>query len=251
VSLEESLQQHEESIDGLLKFIAKYTSAVKGWKKACQIGHVGNLQKAAALADELCRNLPQQTCDAKATWAFDVRGYLESDEWIGELQEVASSRCGLRTIQDNDTLISSPVTVRSQPSRGSVSLGRVNWPAIRPRVVAEELKRLRDKTLAANSSEFLESLFGASAHLNDGTDSFAKFRDIYDLFCLTPGYKKDNPPAAFAQQIYALQRSDQRATRAGRRLEFEYPSGNVKERDIFTVIAEDGRPVRYYGIWFK
>lgn len=251
VSFEESLQQHEEAVDALLKSAGKYVTAVKGWKKACQVGHVANMQKAAALAADLGGALPNATSDAAASWAFDVRAYLESDEWVRELQDTAATQNGVRTIPDGDTLISSPVTVRSQPGRGTLSIGRANWPAIRPRVVAAELKRLRDKTLAANSQEFLESLFGASEHLSTGKDSFVKFRDIYDLFCLSPGYKKDNPPAAFAQQIYALHRSEQRTTRAGRKLEFEYPSGNSKERDIFAVVAEDGRPIRYYGIWFK
>jgi hypothetical protein len=251
VSFEESLRQHEEAVDELLKSVTKYSSAVKSWKKACQLGHIGNLQKSASAVGDLSRELLQRAENATASWDFDVRAYLESNEWLQDLQEAASSRHDLRTIADNDTLISSPVTVRAQPSRGVLMLGRASWPAIRPRIVADELKRLRDKTLAANSQEFLESLYGASVHLNDGEDSFVKFRDIYDVFCLTPGYKRDNSPAAFGQQIYALHRSDRRATRGGRQLEFEYPSGSVKDRDIFSVISEDGRPVRYYGIWFK
>lgn len=251
MALEEALQEHEERVDALLRAANKYVGTLKAWKKACQAGHVGNLQKAAALAEELGGDLPGATGEARGAWQFDTRAYLEGDEWRRELQAVAAARFSLRTLEDDDTLISSPVTVRAQPARNALALGKVNWPALRPRVVAGELKRLRDRTANANSQEFAESLFGVCQRLGGKDNPNARFRDIYDLFCLTPGYKKENPPAAFGQQIYALHRSDVRATRGGAKFEIEYATGNVKERDIFTVLAEDGRPVRYYNIWFK
>jgi hypothetical protein len=250
LALEEALQEQEERVDALLKTANKYVGALKGWKKACQVGHVANLSKLSTQADELSRELPPSTASTKEAWTFDVRAYLDGGEWREEVAQTASSKFSLRTLDDDDTLISSPITVRAFPSRGTLALGKVNWPAIRPRVVAEELKRLRERSTNANSQEFAESLFAASQHLSK-TELNAKFRDIYDLFCLTPGYKKENPPAAFGQQIYALHRSDVRTTRAGRKFEIEYATGGAKERDIFTVIAEDGRPLRYFNIWFK
>jgi hypothetical protein len=249
--LEEALQGHEEKVDSLLKAAGKYLGALKGWKKACQQGHLGNLQKSAAQAVELGGALPEITSETRQDWDFDMRAYLEENFWRDELRETASDKFGLRTLEDGDLLISSPVNVRSMPSRNALMIGRASWPAIRPRIVAAELKRLRDRTVAANSQEFVESLFGACQYLAQKGDQFAKFRDIYEIFCLTPGYKRENPPAAFGQQIYSLHRSDIRTTRSGRKFEIEYPSGNVKERDVFTVISEDGRPIRYYGIWFK
>jgi len=237
-------------VDGLLKSIAKYVKAVKAWKTASKAGHIGNIQKFAAIADDLSRKLPDSACEVRHAWDFDVRSYLERDEWITELREVAATRTSLRTIVDEDSLISSPVTVRSVPARGVLLLGKASWPSIRPRVVADQLKRLRERTLAANSQAFLESLYGAGEHISGKKQMFVKFREVYDLFCLAPGYKKDNSLAAFGQQIYALNRSGLRTTRAGRNVAFELPSGNFKESDIFTVIAEDGHPMRYYGISF-
>jgi hypothetical protein len=250
LALEEALQDHEEKVDSLLRAANRYIGALKAWKKACQAGHLGNLNKAAAQAEELIGALPGTTAETKSAWTFDARAYLDSDDWRKELQAVAAERFSLRTLEDDETLISSPITVRAFPGRGSLVLGKVNWPALRPKVVAAELKRLRDRTAAANSQEFAESLYGACQHLNKD-EAFARFRDIYDLFCLTPGYKKENPPAAFGQQIYALHRSEVRATRGGRKFGIEFPTGNVKERDVFTVLSEDGRPLRYYTIWFK
>ncbi len=251
MSLEQALQEHEERVDALLRSANRYVGALKAWKKACQIGHLGNLAKAAASAEEMIGILPETTSETKSAWTFDARAYLDSESWRKELQAVVAERYGLRTLEDDDLLISSPITVRAQPARNSLLIGKVNWPALRPRVVAAELKRLRDRTAAANSQEFAESLYGACVHINGKDDPHAKFRDIYDLFCLTPGYKKENPPAAFGQQIYALHRSDVRATRGGRKFEIEYPTGSYRERDVFTVLSEDGRPLRYFNIWFR
>lgn len=249
--LETALQEHEEQVDLLLKEANKYVGQLKAWKKACQNGHLNNRQKAAAQAEELAKRLPGPAQETAAGWEFDARAYLEGDDWRTEVQMVAAERLGLRVLEEGDNLISSPVIVRALPGRGSLQIGKVNWPTIRPRVVAEELKRLRERMSSANSQEFVDSLYGASERVTQEGDPVAKFRAIYDLFSLTPGWKKDNPPAAFGQAIYALHRSEIRATRNGHSFEFVYPSGNAKERDVFPVIAEDGKPVRYYGIRFR
>ena len=251
MTLEEALQEHEERVDALLKSARKYEAALKSWKKACQLGHMANRQKQAALAMELAPALAAPALEVADAWRFDVRAYLESDAWRREVQTASAERHSLRVLEEGDTLISSPVMVRAQPARMALQIGKTGWPGIRPKIVAAELKRLRDKTSSANSLEFLEGLHAACARVTRPDVMFAKLRDIYDLFSITPGWKKDNPPAVFGQQVYALHRSGITSTRAGNTFEFEYPSGKIKERDIFAVVSEDGRTIRYYGIWFR
>ncbi len=251
MNLEDALQTQEEQVDDLLKSAGKYLSALKNWKKACETGHLGNRQKAAAQATELAPALAVPVSDAAEAWQFDVRAYLESGEWREELRAAADKQ-GLRALEEGESLVSSPLVIRAVPGRSALALGKTNWLAIRPKVVAAELKRLRERASSGNSQEFIDSLFAVAQRLDTDTPApFAKFRDIYELFCLTPGWKKDNPPAAFGQAIYAMHRSGLLTTRAGRKFTFEYPSGNVKDRDIYTVYAEDGRQIRYYGIQFR
>lgn len=251
MNLEDALQTQEEQVDDLLKSAGKYLSALKNWKKACEIGHLGNRQKAAAQAAELAPALAAPTADTAESWQFDVRAYLESGEWREELRAAADKQ-GLRALEEGESLVSSPLVIRAVPGRSALALGKTNWPAIRPKVVAAELKRLRERANSGNSQEFIDSLFAVAQRLDpDSPAPFAKFRDIYELFCLTPGWKKDNPPAAFGQAIYLMHRSGLQTTRAGRKFTFDYPSGNVKERDIYTVYSEDGRQIRYYGIQFR
>jgi hypothetical protein len=210
-----------------------------------------NLQKNAASATELAATLEEPTSDASDSWDFDVRSYLESARWRKEVQSVAADRHDLRTMEDGDLLISSPVIVRAQPARNSIQIGKVNWPNIHPQLVAAELKRLRDRTAAANSQDFLEALYRTCLRTTRPEVMFVKFREVYDRWCDTPGYKKENPLPAFAQQIYALQRSGIRTTKGGNRFVIEGPSGHPKSKDILSVIAEDGQTIRYYGITFR
>ncbi|MGI4789546.1 MAG: hypothetical protein ACRYFS_11925 [Janthinobacterium lividum] len=251
MNLEDALQDQEAQVDELLKSAARYMSALKSWKKACQTGHLGNRGKSAALVAELVSPLNEAAAQAAESWQFDARAYLESADWRTELR-AAAEKLGLRVLDEGDTLISSPLIVRSVPGRSALALGKTLWPNIHPRIAAAELKRLRDRATAGNSQEFADSLFAACRHLTaDVPAPFARFKDIYALYTLTPGWKKDNPEAAFGQAIYALHRSGLSVTRAGRKFEFEYPSGNVKERDVFTVLSEDGRPIRYWGVQFR
>ncbi len=251
MSLEEALAAHEQQVDGLLKQGGRYLAALKAWRKACELGDLGKLAAAAAQAGELAPGLAEPTVATAAAWTFDVRSYLDSGEWLTEVQAVAAERHGLRTTIDDETLISSPVVVEALPARSALKLGRVPLRSIRPRVVAAELKRLRDRNTGANSGAFLEALFGAWQRLASDARPVAEFWEVYELFSLAPGWKKDNPPTAFAQSIYALQLSGLRATRGGRTFDLTRPSGRFNERRVYSVVAEDGEVVRYYGISFR
>lgn len=251
MDLEEALQTQEQQVDDLLKAANSYVTALKAWKKACQFGHLTNRHKAATAAQEAARELPTPTQQAAEAWTFDARAYFDEGHWKGELQ-AAAQKNGLRVLDEGENLVSSPVVVRAQPGPGRLVIGKVNWPNIRPQVVAAELRRLRDQSASGTGAqEFVDRLFEACQRLSSEKNPFGKFRDLYEMFCLAPGWKRENTPAAFSQAIYALHRSDVRTTRAGRKFEFEYPSGNFKERDVFPVISEDGRTIRYYGIHFR
>lgn len=249
-SLEDQLAGHEERVDAVLKVSKKYLSLIKAWKKACKSGNLTARQRTAQQAQDLLPALAAAVQDAAATWHFDAAAYLDGNAWLRDVQE-ATNRLALRTLTEGDTLISSPVVVRSQPSRSALRLGKTTWPHLRPSAVAEELKRLREQKATAGSQDFLESLYGVWSRLRSKDSPVARFRDVYTWFSLTPGWKKDNPEVDFGQAVYALHRSDVRATRKGVTFSIEYASGKVSERDVFTVYAEDGSPLRYYGIRFR
>ena len=249
MNLEEALQAQEQQVDALLKGANKYVGTLKAWKKACAEGHLGNLQKQSALALEQAPALVAPVQEADSNWEFDARSYLESEDWRRELQE-AGEKIGLRILPENETLVSSPVVIRSQPGSNRLLLGKEAWATIRPKLTADKLKKLRDRAAASNSQEFAEALFAAAQRQSQDAYLYVKLIDIYNQFAETPGWKKENPPAVFAQAIYALQRSGIQATRAGRKIDIQGPSANAKEREVYSVIAEDGKPLRYFAVLF-
>lgn len=246
----EALAGQEQRVDGLIAAARKFQNALRQWKKACRTGHVASMEKAARDASRLVAETEQATGEAAQAWQFDVRAYLETDAWRHELAEECA-RAGLSTFPDNDVLIAPPVVVRAQPGLARLVLGKANWPSLHPAVTAAELKRLNERAATQAALQgFVNALYEGSKQVNPG-GGVARLRDLYRLFSIAPGWKKENPEPSFARQIYALHRSDVRTATDGKRLEFEFPSGKVRERDIFTVMSDDGREIRYYGILFR
>ena len=249
-NLEETLQEHEVWLDDLEKACKKLAGAVKTWRKACAEGDLATRDKAQALVEELLPEINQRAQDARDSWEFDAREYLEGERWRQELIQ-AGEKAQLRILADASHLVAPPVLVRSMPGRTALQIGKKGWPKLRPKVVVAELKRLRDRKATGGALEFLEHLYQAWKDLPRRGSPMVTFREIYDRFAQAPGWKKENPRPGFGLQIHALARSDVRMTRDGTRYTFEYPSAKAKETDIFTVYREDGSPIRYYGIEFR
>lgn len=252
MGFDEEWQADDERVDRLLKDATRYVSSLKAWKKACQTGNFNERQKASALAAQLAPALAEPVSQAASAFGMDAREYLSEAAWRRDVIAIAAVEpFGLRVSEEADTLVSSPVVVRALPGRGVLQIGRQSWPHLRPRAVAAELKRLRERTAGAGSADFLESLFAVwNRQRSDGL-VFMRLRDIYELWALTPGWKRENPPAKFAQDVYGLHRSGTTVTRGGKKIDFVTPSGNAKTGEIYTVIAEDGRTLRYHGIRFS
>lgn len=251
MKIEQALREHEERVDALIKAVNKCLTILKAWKKACQLGHVGNRQKAAAAAVEQVSQLQQLAQETAALWDFDTRAYLESDAWRVELQE-ACSKLSLRIFEEEDRLVSPPVLVRAEPVSSRLRIGKTPWPTLHPDVTTAHLKRLNERSTSDTAAQlFLNFLYEGSKSVSRQGNQFARLKDLYDLFSYAPGWAKENTPAIFARQIYALHRSGVRTTKDGRTYELEGPTGKEKEKERFPVISDDGRPIIYYGIWFR
>jgi hypothetical protein len=252
LQLQPALQEHEEQLKELMKTANSYVSALKRWLKACQTGHIGDMQKAMDQALKLAQEIEPRTGDAKASWSFDIRRYLETDAWIREMQqELAEKHSRRARVDENNNLICSPVLVRSLPGQNALQIGKKRWVALRPEVVAKELKRLRDHLDKANVQDLVEALYAKWERHKKSDDGPALLRDIYNDLAETPGWKRENPESKFGLDLYALHRSGITATRAGRPLEWIHPSGKYREKEVFTVVEEDGNRVRYYAIRFR
>jgi len=248
-SLEASLQEHEADVDALLKDAVRYVSALKAWKKAARQGQTGARQRAAEQAARMAAAIEGPVKQA-ADWSFDVAAWLRSPAWHLEIAQSLRA-LGLAAIEDpSGALLCPPLPLVAEPERGRVRAGRQTFSALRPSAVAAEIKRLRDRVAGARTQEYLEALYAATRHMRGTSDLRATFREVYSLFALTPGWKKENTELDFGQMIYALSVSGLQTTRDGKRFQVQIPSGKVKQRDIFGVYGEDGRLHQFYAIRF-
>ncbi|MCK6499699.1 MAG: hypothetical protein L6Q38_09495, partial [Nitrospira sp.] len=203
--LDNAFAHHEGEVDLLLKSAQQFISALKGWKRACVEGSVGDRQKHSERAVAISTLIEPSVREAASGWSFNARDYLASDDWHNELIEAASRHPSTPNIlSEGSELVCPPVVIRSEPGRASLRLGKARWTKLRPRKVIDELLRIRQRSEKQNVQEFLDSLWTATQYLNRGKQletntAYAKLRDIYDLFCLTPGWKKENSETAFAQ----------------------------------------------------
>ncbi|MBM3496845.1 MAG: hypothetical protein FJX72_21365, partial [Armatimonadetes bacterium] len=213
VSLEQALADHEAAVDGLLKDAARYVSALKAWKKACRLGQMAARRRAADQVSRLSQSLSAPVALAAAGWSFDVSAWLGGEAWSSEIAEALQS-LGLTAIQDpSGALLCPPLPIPPEPDKERIRAGRQTFTILRPAAIAAEIKRVRDRVAGARTQEFLEALYAATRHLCGASDTRATFRDVYGLFSLTPGWKKENTELDFGQMVYALSVSGLQATK--------------------------------------
>lgn len=248
-SLEAALAQHEAEAGALIKEANRCVSALKAWQKASKSGQMAKRQRTAEQAVRLTEALLASSRDA-AGWSFDIEEWLGSEAWRTEIADALRS-AGLRAIEDpSGALLCPPLALVAEPDRGRIRAGRQSFSALRPSAIAGEIQRVRDRVAGARTQEFLEAMYRATRHLCGPSDLRATFRRIYDLFALTPGWKKENTELDFGQMVYALSVTPIRTTKDGTRFQIQTPSGPVKKRDIFGVYGEDGRLHQFYAIRF-
>lgn len=254
-SLLEALSQHGNNIQPVLKIGRELQKALKGWQQAQLDGNCGDIQKFSEQVVALSAKLADPAETAANSWDFDAKEYLSSSSWLSELAEEASKDgSGIRAFTGTNELVCSPVVVRADPTRQALKIGKKAWKKMRPELVVAELKKISTASAGVNNQAFLESLLVATQYLNkekpEGIIS-AKVRDIYELYCKAPGWKKENPELSFAQSLHSLHKSGVQVSRSGTKLEFGWPTGQHKANDVFTVIAADGRPINYYDLYFR
>lgn len=250
-SLTQALDDELGRVRPLAKDASKLKRFVASWAKAAEDGDLSQRQKVATQARDLAEELCNSIVAASSQWSFDEQAYLSSHRWRDELEAEGARDGAFRAFVDGDTLLVPPVVLRALPANKALRIGKARTSRLRPSVVAAHLKNLRERMNLSASTEFLESLHQVARTQDSGErNPLVKFSDAYNTFCIAPGYRRENPKADFGLAIHALHLSGLQSTRAGIPFQFEWPAANCKESEVFTVVAEDGKPLRYFGIQF-
>jgi hypothetical protein len=105
---------------------------------------------------------------------------------------------------------------------------------------------------------FLESLYlayealaGRQHQQLPETGRVERLLDIYNLFVLLPGQRREYSQQEFARDIYLLDQSGVTTTRRGQRLTFEAAAGTRARTGLLRVVTQSGAEKIYQGIAFS
>ncbi len=252
MSLSNALDQQRAQVEDLIAQAKELQKALGAWQRACRQGSLPAREREAVRAHAAAQALVAPLEEASGSWDFDTQEYLRSGDWRQELIAQAAE-AGMPLFEQEECLIASPVIVRANVGREALMLGKRQWSKLHPTEVVGQLQKLRSSNQTTTASQILTALH--RVWRREGEPQVLKFRTAYDLFCLTPGWRAQNPELSFVQSIHSLhqawQREELRTLPNGTPFAFEWGAGDPPQRAFMEFIGEDGRLIRYYGLVFE
>ena len=256
-TFEQGFNDTENAAASTLKSATDLAKLARQMQKAAQDGHIGNMKRSAERMANAVSLIRQQVDNVRNAWPFndeEEERYL-NESYLEELKEAATQK-NLR-IQDRDgRLISHPSVVSILPTYKAVRIDRRRVLTIRPSKLADMLVANQLKRPKFGPQPFLEALYRVYLVLAGDDRSRRLVRDrevgpviplirIYEVFTSLPGTSGDYDRTDFARDVYFLEASDVRQTRAGTRISFP-----VSRQAAFSFVGPDGETINYYGIQF-
>ena len=256
MSLEEALAKTDADADAALKAASAAIRSLKKFRAAASSGDLRELRRAMDTAEQSIIALRQQFANAKDGWDFDEEAYLTGGDFTRELLETAR-KSRVEIFEDGERLYCYPHLIRVLPSERAVLIDKARERRLRPSFLVGHLKELQNKPVRFRPDAFLESLWTAydtavKMRKSKETPSGAVIPlvEIYDLLTLLPGQSKEYSLQEFARDIYLLDKSGVNRTKKGLTVSWPASSGTRSPGRTITVISQEGREQKYYGISF-
>lgn len=247
-SLEKALAKTEGDVDSAIKGAAVVLSALRKFKAAAKTGDLRELRKTIMSAEQAVTALRQQFVNAKDGWDFPEETYFSGRDFISEILATAD-RAGLRIYEQDGRLFCYPFLVSISADDRAVLIDKRREKRLRPSVLINHLKELQTKPVRFKPDSFLESLFSAYSVIvksrGEEIGIVVSLRKIYDLLTLLPGHARNYTIQEFARDLYLLDKSRITKTKDGFVLAFSAREGTIR------VTTEDGKEIKYYGIYFS
>jgi hypothetical protein len=254
-SLERNLSDVERSIDSALVSTGRVMVGLKKAQKAAKRGDLAALKSAIESQAEMARVV--QADLSQVTWRLSdeaERRLFEDGSFVRELLQQAEQRGVTLTEQDGQVLCY-PVIVRVDISKRAVTIDRKPHREVRPSVLAAYLAALQTKPAAVKPERFLEALYRAweyarhryAAGGNPAND--VRVSELWAVLTVAPGSEKEYTKQDFGRDLYLLERSAVRETKAGDRVHFSRSTG-TKETGAIVVSGQGGDRVVYTSVGF-
>ncbi len=235
-----------------LKSASILTRELRKAKAAAASGEVRELRRALDAAGDLAHELSFTVQDVRAGFDLDESAYLGSGEYAKELLALAAER-GLAMFEEDDRLLCYPSIVRVVPGDALVEIDRRRERRLRPSALIGLLSAAQQRPPRFRGSQFLESLATGYelvvARTEKKPDAVVRLVDIWSVLTLLPGQGKEYTRPEFARDLYLLDQSSERVTRAGRALRWHASSG-TRTAGVLTTVARTGQQQRYWGVSF-
>jgi hypothetical protein len=249
---EAALSVAEGGAEGALKAASSLTRELRKAKAAAASGEVRELRRALGAAAGLATELSTTVQEVRGSFDFDETAYLGSGEYAKELLALGSER-GLTMFEEDDRLLCYPSIVRIVPGDSVVEIDRRRERRIRPSVLIGLLSAAQQRPPRFRAEQFLESVVTGYelvvARMGKKPDTVVRLMDIWSVLTLLPGQGKEYTRPEFARDLYLLDQSGARVTRAGRALRWHASSG-TRAAGVLTTVARTGQRQRYWGVSF-
>ena len=252
---EQALEKIEREADAALGSAERLVKGLKGLKQAAQLGDVRGIQGGLGSLGQVASAAAQNVDNLADSWTFDAEAYLRDGGYTRELLAQARA-AGLSISEQDGRLFAFPVLVSLDPGRAAVSVDRKAVRGIRPSALLRVLTQQQKRPPRFKPEAFLASLYaGYVASIKgewkrDVPGPVIRLLDIYTLFTLLPGGKKDYSQIEFARDVYLLDTTPDLLTADGFRLGFEASTGTKGRAGVLSIVTEGGSERRYYGVSF-
>lgn len=232
-------------------------TAVKRIHSAAAEGNLEAMQQALARYEELLGKQQENISSFKEKQpAFDMQSFLQEEFHQGFMAALAEE--GLAVEADYPVYEVPPFKVRVFPEKELVTVNEKINRALRPRVLARQLKKMIEKLNAASfdAMKFLQALAGAYDTVTarqvartkiDVNEQEVLLKEVYNTLTPMPQQKREYPQQLFAFDLHRLYRDGSLHAPDGRRLWL----GNVRnQKGALIVLDAQGQPQRYGVIKF-
>jgi len=155
--------------------------------------------------------------------------------------------------EEDDRLLCYPSIIRVVPGDALVEIDRRRERRLRPSTLIGLLSAAQQRPPRFRAAQFLESLATGYEHvvarLDKKPDAVVRLVDIWAMLTLLPGQAKEYTRPEFARDLYLLDQSSERVTKAGRALRWHASSG-TRTAGVLTTVARTGQQQRYWGVSF-
>lgn len=253
MTFEDGFAESERAASVATKSVGALLSAIKQLQKSASEGEIAALRKLSERIAAALQSASVEVENAITAWPFDPDAeerYLR-ESYIGELLNAADAD-GIRVQHLDDGYLAFPIVFRIVPSERAISINRAKVKKIRPSRLVKTIKDQQSAKPKLSPENFLELLHRTYRLLTERQyGQTITLATVYESLTLLPGSSATYGHSEFVRDLYLLDRSGVRRTKAGATLSLPASTGTKGAKRAFSFVSPEGETIPYYGLKFE